>query len=119
MPTCKRPRIHISRQDIKILTDAGYLYETVRGWFFKTSGPSASKLEDIGEVLGRKVETIAAEEEESVPETFIPDIYQEGSGFCWVPLSAWKGFKKEEVCDLCVKKNAVCRKAVWKAGAVA
>jgi hypothetical protein len=110
VPREKNLRIQISLEDKKTLVYAGYLENTVRGWFFKESGPKASKLEDIEEILGRKVETIPVEEEEEGPKIFIHEIHQEGTGFCWVPFSAWEGFTKKEVCELCVKKNTVCRK---------
>jgi hypothetical protein len=113
------PRIQISRKDKQLLVDAGYPSVTVRTWFFKTSGPSLAQLPGIEEVLGRDLEIIDRELLlEKAPE---PDpshgMGPEGSGFCWVPFSAWEGLKKKDVCELCVKKNAVCRKADQKAEA--
>jgi hypothetical protein len=110
------PRIQISREDKQLLVDAGYLHQTVRTWFFKTSGPPHTQLPGIEEVLGRPVEIIdPGSPPESVRETLISGVEAKGTGFCWVPFSAWEGFKKKDVCDLCIKKNDVCRKKVGMA----
>jgi len=95
-----------------VLVEAGYQYQTVRMWFFKESGPSRAKLQNIEEVLDRKVEIVdPGMFPESVPDTIIPEIEPAGTGFCWVPFSAWEGLTKAQVCELCIQKNAVCRKA--------
>jgi hypothetical protein len=97
---------------MKMLLDAGLPLWTVRGWFFKITGPRPSKIPELERILGRDIETIIIAPAAPVPVIEKPAPEPMGTGFCWVPFSAWEPLSKEEVCALCVQKNEVCRKAV-------
>jgi hypothetical protein len=115
------PRIRITREEMHLLVAAGIGYQTVRLWFLQESGPHRNRIPRIEEILGRDLEIVVLQEKASpTPESpgADPDVltseepYPEGTGFCWVPMSAWEkeGLTREQVCKECVKLRH-CRKA--------